>query len=161
MKCPNCGLGGMKDDSCTHMFCDACLTEWCYFCGKSEQEVDKKNGVEGSIYRHNEDWQTKPDKRCPMYLTDIWLLDRRWSLDETVCLNKFHRIKTIESLRKFVNEISEQKYIELVKVFPQCGEPCGFSLKEIMNEDIEMIKRKNEMNNEIIKKDKEKSCNIF
>ena len=35
MVCPNCKMGGQKDDACTHMFCDNCRTEWCYLCGLS------------------------------------------------------------------------------------------------------------------------------
>ena len=29
-RCPSCGVGGIKDDACTHMRCDNCQTEWCY-----------------------------------------------------------------------------------------------------------------------------------
>ena len=28
--CPNCGIGGLKNDACTHMTCNNCLTQWCY-----------------------------------------------------------------------------------------------------------------------------------
>jgi hypothetical protein len=39
--CPNCKIGGQKDDACTHMVCEGCDTEWCYFCGLSLEDCDK------------------------------------------------------------------------------------------------------------------------
>ena len=32
-RCPQCDVGGVKDDACTHMTCDNCQTQWCYLCG--------------------------------------------------------------------------------------------------------------------------------
>ena len=67
--CPGCGVGGVKDDACTHMACQNCHTVWCYFCGKKEEEVHKDpNAQVQNIYAHNTDWNTN-ELRCPMYLT--------------------------------------------------------------------------------------------
>ena len=43
--CPNpsCKTGGSKNENCLHMKWCACGTEYCYFCGKSEANWDKKN----------------------------------------------------------------------------------------------------------------------
>lgn len=49
MICPYCGLGGVKDDGCTHMACGNCNGIWCYFCGKKNEELNKAN-QNGNIY---------------------------------------------------------------------------------------------------------------
>ena len=55
--CPSCGVGGMKNDACTHMTCPNCHTVWCYLCEKSENEVNKDPGAPvQNIYAHNIDW---------------------------------------------------------------------------------------------------------
>jgi hypothetical protein len=87
MYCPTCGLGGRKDDACTHMKCIKCDTDWCYICGLKEADLDKENG--DSIYQHNELWHEN-EARCPMYLTAINQLDKRWPLDDDECLEFFH-----------------------------------------------------------------------
>ena len=37
-RCPQCDVGGVKDDACTHMTCDNCHTQWCYLCGLSAND---------------------------------------------------------------------------------------------------------------------------
>jgi len=71
MKCPQCGLKGIKDESCTHMSCDSCGCTWCYCCGLDEMECehDEDYPIE-DFYRHNMGWP-RLNSRCPMYLHDI------------------------------------------------------------------------------------------
>ena len=73
MKCPGCGLSGLKDEACTHMNCDKCQTVWCYFCGLDVDKADKEGGA-GNIYQHNKNWSST-DGRCPMFLKEINEID--------------------------------------------------------------------------------------
>lgn len=103
MRCPKCGLAGMKDNACTHMTCPKCRTVWCYLCGLSEVECDKDNG--DSIYDHNIDWQCM-DSRCPMFLAEInEAVDDSWPLADQECLNKFHDIITKKKLKIKIEKI--------------------------------------------------------
>jgi hypothetical protein len=81
MRCPGCKLAGRKDDSCTHMTCTKCSTEWCYVCGLSVKDCDKAFPRPGrrvnDIYLHKRDWEVN-EKRCPMYLTQILEVDMNW-----------------------------------------------------------------------------------
>jgi hypothetical protein len=51
-------------------------------------------------------------------------------------------------LREFVQEISVANYMKLVEVFPQCGEGSGYTLEDILNEDIVLIIRDPDFNYE-------------
>lgn len=139
MRCPGCGLSGLKDEACTHMTCDKCQTVWCYFCGLDQVHADKEGGAD-NIYQHNRKWYST-EGRCPMYLTEISQVDDRWPEEDEECLEFFHRKRAIRLLRDFVNEIKVDNYKKLVEIFPQCGEGAGFSLEDILTEDIELIKR--------------------
>ena len=101
--CPSCGVGGMKNDACTHMTCPNCHTMWCYVCEKKESEVQKAHG-KNDIYGHNENWITNR-QRCPMYLTEIGDVDDRWPSDENDALEMFHKLKLLRVLKEFVTKI--------------------------------------------------------
>ena len=44
--CPQCGVGGQKDNACTHMTCVKCHTRYCYLCGLANNKLDKAKGVQ-------------------------------------------------------------------------------------------------------------------
>ena len=142
--CPSCGVGGTKDDECTHMTCPNCHTVWCYVCEKKESEVDKSPDQVDDIYAHNADWKTNP-KRCPMYLTEIEDVDDRWPGDETNALELFHRLKLLRVLKEFVTKIGLLEFEKLKEVFPSVAN-CGMTQKEIMETDNTLIYRKKEVN---------------
>lgn len=69
------GLIGVLDSSdCNHMICEKCEAEWCYFCGKEDDDL---KWDQNSFYSHFEKWQ-KDKEKCPMYLFDINRYTREW-----------------------------------------------------------------------------------
>lgn len=139
MFCPGCGIGGRKDDNCTHMLCDGCDLNWCYFCGQKEEVVDKAVNTK-NIYGHNVNFE-EDEKRCPMYFTNICDIDPRWPEDDSECLDLFHRKRTIKLLRAFLLEIGQDSYAKLIDIFPACGDPSGYSLEDILTENVQLINR--------------------
>jgi hypothetical protein len=137
--CPKCGLAGMKDTSCTHMTCPTCSQLWCYFCGKKVEECDQEPGGTNGIFDHNHNWDTNPN-RCPMYLTQIYDLDDRWPDDEDQCLVMFHRNRSLRLLREAFEILGKKRIDELDRHFNIIA-TCGFTLDEILNEDLTLIRR--------------------
>jgi hypothetical protein len=139
--CPNCGLAGMKDDACTHMTCPTCSQLWCYFCGKKVEDCDKaQNGING-IFDHNHNWDKNPN-RCPMYLTQIVDLDNRWpDSNEELCLVMFHRNRSLRLLREVYHLLGEERINELDQHF-NILTTCGFTLDEILREDLTLIRNR-------------------
>lgn len=137
--CPECKVGGIKDDACTHMTCDNCNTVWCYLCGKSEANCDKSD-PNGNIFKHNDNWDTHP-RRCPMYLTQIGQIDFRWSTENDEKPKEFlHRILTYVEIRKFFIKYSNKEFNNLCKVFPSVANH-GYDLHEAKTMDLTLIKR--------------------
>lgn len=139
VRCPSCQHLGRKDDACTHITCPKCQTMFCYLCGGDEATVDKAPGNVVTIYAHNEDWDINP-RRCPMYLTQISELDDRWSHDDADCVTRISRIRTISKLRAAVQTMDEGVFARLVAKFASVANS-GYTGKEIMEEDIELIHR--------------------
>ena len=135
--CPKCGLAGMKDDSCTHMTCPTCSQVWCYFCGLKLEDCDKLPGGNNGIIDHNHDWHKNP-KRCPMYFTQIQDLDNRWPGDEEQCSIMFHRNRSLKLLRDVFQILGEKRIQELNRHFHTL-DSCGFTLDEILHEDLTLI----------------------
>jgi hypothetical protein len=139
-RCPNCKLGGRKDDACTHMTCPKCYTTWCYFCGLEESECDKGDD-QSSMFGHNEMWQSN-SQRCPMYFTDIAEIDCNWGYTDEMCLDMFHESLLKRALKIKWQEIGEEIFL---KTFLQFGsiQNCGVSLEDIENFDLdaELIQR--------------------
>nr|XP_047139890.1 ranBP-type and C3HC4-type zinc finger-containing protein 1 isoform X3 [Hydra vulgaris] len=136
--CPDCGLGGRKDDACTHMKCVKCEHVYCYFCGKSEKVCEKEHNIP-SIYGHNSDWPTNKN-RCPMYLTELSDYDKRWPETDDKCLDFFHRFKIISNLRKVIQE-NNTNDINRVEEKYQCIQSSGFTIEQILSEDLTLIDR--------------------
>lgn len=150
MPCPSCGVPGRKDGMCTHMSCAGCCTEWCYVCGLDVEKCDKAKG-KTSIYDHNEGFQKNP-KRCPMYLNQLQTVDEEWSVEnlrgtleenedeedeeideeevEILCVNKFHRWKTLRLLKELKDDLGPEKWDALKATFHTVRE-CGFTDDEI------------------------------
>ena len=128
--CPRCGLGGRKDDACTHMTCVKCRCVFCYFCG--EQEDDNE-----TIYAHNADWPTT-EGRCPMYLTELSEVDERCPDDDDLCLDFFHRIQIMKNLKKVIecNNLAEVRRVEAkYKIIKNSG----FTIEKILTENENLI----------------------
>lgn len=102
-----------------------------------QNEINKDNT--GSIYNHNEDWDTNKN-RCPMYLTQISDVDDRWpdDGDDTEWREFFHRLLVYSEIRKFINKHGMDKYNELWEVFPSVKNH-GYDLKEAMEADLAII----------------------
>ncbi|CAF1276804.1 unnamed protein product [Adineta steineri] len=137
VSCPKCGLAGMKDDSCTHMTCPTCCQVWCYFCGKRVEDCDKEQNGNNGIIDHNHDWDVNP-KRCPMYFTQIQDIDPRWPDNETNCLIMFHRNRSLRLLRDVLGKLGKDRIDKLNNHF-HVLDSCGFSLREILQEDLTLI----------------------
>ncbi|XP_065673296.1 potential E3 ubiquitin-protein ligase ariadne-2-like [Hydra vulgaris] len=136
--CPDCGLGGRKDDACTHMACVKCKHVYCYFCGQSEETCDKERNIT-HIYGHNSGWPTN-ENRCPMYLSELNDYDERWPENDDECLDFFHRIKVISNLRKVIQE-NDANDIKRVEEKYKCIQNSGFTIEQILNEDLTLINR--------------------
>ena len=118
---PGCGLAGRKDEACTHMACPRCQKSWCYLCGLSVEDCDKKPPLPGrpadDIFLHNADWEVNP-ARCPMYLTQILEVDPSWlgdweegdEVDDERCLAYFHRWRTIKLLQEVQEEVGTSTF---------------------------------------------------
>ena len=48
-----------------------------------------------------------------MYLSEIKEVDERWPENDDLCLEFFHRKRTIAKLREWVKQIGEEKYKQL------------------------------------------------
>ena len=103
ISCPGCGLFGMKDEACTHMTCEKCQIEWCYFCKKTKQQLFGDRDAE--FTEHNNNWP-EDQTCCPTFLSWMYRRDDRWPKSDKECLDFFHRKLAISSLRKFLNKIS-------------------------------------------------------
>ena len=138
--CPNCGLAGMKDDSCTHMTCPTCSQLWCYFCGKKVEDCDKEGRGVNSIFDHNSGWSVNPN-RCPMYLTQLSDVDNRWpDGDENGCLEFLHRKRSLRFLREAFEVLGEERINALDRHFNMLS-TCGFTRDEILNENLTILIR--------------------
>ena len=140
--CPNpsCKAGGSKNEEWLHMKWCACGTEYCYFCGKSLADWDKKGGT-GGLANHNVDWQ-KNSARCPIFLTQIQDIDERWvSVNDKACLNLFHKILRYTYIRAFINKHTREKFDQFWEVFDSVKNS-GYNIEEAMTMDLTFIKRK-------------------
>ncbi|CAI2361478.1 unnamed protein product [Moneuplotes crassus] len=137
--CPGCGKGGRKDYGCTHMTCGHCSTNWCYFCGKKEADLDKSNPY-GSIGMHNTDWETNPN-RCPFNLIEIGEIDERWDKDnDDINMEILHKILCNRAIKDFFEKYSISEFEELCEVFPTVANH-GQDLEEAKTMDLTLIKR--------------------
>jgi hypothetical protein len=125
--CPGCGHSGVKDDACTHMTCINCNTVWCYLCGGDDKYLDKSGP--GNIYQHNVSWRVRR-RRCPMYLMEISEVDATWPSEDRLCLEKLHRIRTLNLLSKFMGEVGSRSVRLLFQHFTSLANQ-GFSIEEI------------------------------
>ncbi|CAI2375339.1 unnamed protein product [Moneuplotes crassus] len=137
--CPECKVGGIKDDECTHMTCDNCNTVWCYLCGKKEADLDKSD-PNGNIFKHNDDWNTN-SKRCPQYLYQIGQIDDRWSTaSDSQAKAFFHKLLTYKSIRNFFKKYKTSEFKDLCSVFPQVANH-GYDLYDVKTIDLTIIHR--------------------
>jgi len=138
--CPECGIGGMKNNGCTHMTCPKCLTVYCYVCGITEKKLNKaKAQGADTIMLHNEDWKTNP-KRCPMWLDEISKIDNRWPEDSDSCVMFFHQMRTKQKLQEAIKQISSSDFASLCRKY-NVHQNCGFDLKDVSQGDHVIIKR--------------------
>eukprot|EP01084_Bolivina_argentea_P282149 482917_1 len=143
--CPKCGLAGRKNNACTHMTCVKCRCQWCYVCGLSLDKLNKQQGID-DIMGHNVNWK-KNLHRCPMYLDNITEVDQRWpDNDSEACVAFFHRLKTMQLLKRVVEELGDEPFAALCKKY-NVAEICGFDMKEVMEGDHRFIIRQ-EINND-------------
>ena len=140
LPCPNCGLAGQKDNACTHMTCLKCKQEWCYGCGLTLEQVDKRQGVD-NFMGHNNNWKKNP-KRCPLYLDSIREIDVRWPEDDSdACVAYLHQLRTMGFLKKVMTEMGDENFAMICEKYG-VDKNCGFDMKEVMTGDHTLIIRK-------------------
>jgi hypothetical protein len=145
-RCPSCGIIGRKDENCTHITCLKCQCVYCYVCGLAEADCDKDDPRE-NIYSHNEDWATN-EKRCPMYLVEIEEIDNRWSFeDDSECLARMSRYKTLSLLSKVHKEIGPRNY-ERLRMKYEAVRNCGYSPEDFEELEEPLIRRLEDVDSE-------------
>jgi len=140
--CPGCGHGGVKDDACTHMTCESCLTVWCYVCGldtasdecSKAAKSGKYHGTEDE-YRHNVNWHVN-ETRCPMYLNEIHEVDASWPKDGEEAKGHLHRLRCLRNLKALYDKMGQRQYRQLVTAFPKLGAASGFTEGQIRAVDL-------------------------
>jgi hypothetical protein len=146
VSCPVCETGGRKDeDSCTHMTCIKCSEIYCYICGLSCTQFEGADSDEDSstnFNHHNSQWEYI-DTRCPMYFNDINNCDEDWPCTgcESDLVDFFHRKKILKNLY----QVFERNDIELIREMEdrfKWLEKSDISIKQVLNENLELIKRK-------------------
>uniref|UniRef100_A0A914EMI6 RING-type domain-containing protein n=1 Tax=Acrobeloides nanus TaxID=290746 RepID=A0A914EMI6_9BILA len=138
-ECPKCHLIGNKNPGdCCHMTCPQCETEWCYICGKSQEEL----GI-GDFYSHFTDPDSdNAETGCYMYLTELYEagrivvtiddIDTDEDTIDSAITDEYHRRRTLFLLKKFHEKHGSDAFNELMEQFPAV-ENCGYSLQEIEN----------------------------
>ncbi len=117
-----------------------CEEEFCYVCGKVLAEDDD----------HNDNWETNP-LHCPSDLDEIATVDARWRVSpmvrdvnyrrvQEVCVERLSRIRTLTLLRAAVKKMGVPRFRQLRAKFESI-QHCGFTEKEILNEDLTLIRR--------------------
>lgn len=81
-------VGSQKDDNCTHMKCNNCSIDWCYFCGREKPSYYCQNG-------------------CPWFLERYHLTAASSS---AACLVKFHRLKSLRLLRELRASVDADEF---------------------------------------------------
>ena len=146
VKCPFCNTGSRKEeDSCTHMNCNKCEQNYCYVCGlacKNFSTYDENGNDANNFVVHNDAWKFE-ENCCPMYLNDIYEIDNRWpdSGNESELLDFFHRKRILKNLRD-VFELNDINFIKELENKYKWLEKADLTIDEILNEDLELIKRK-------------------
>lgn len=118
VRCPNCGRIGRKDSvaECSHIHC-YCGINWCYHCGRSEDDVG------GDFTAHNSNYTVLSDPgKCPLFLKHRY--GSYFSAPDKVCVGEseqalryFHlsrQLDLIRALRKKTNddELWKQTLVE-------------------------------------------------
>ncbi|ETO09160.1 hypothetical protein RFI_28228 [Reticulomyxa filosa] len=157
VSCPKCGIGGMKNNGCTHMTCPKCLTAYCYVNHKKKKkkgdvvrsqkkkqknkqtELDK-GSIQGNntILLHNEEWETNP-KRCPMWLENIHKIDQRWPSESDECVIFFHQIRTKQKLKEAIAQIGSSDFAAICRKF-NVDQNSGFDIRDITRNTHVIIK---------------------
>ncbi|CAF1014638.1 unnamed protein product [Rotaria sordida] len=132
-RCPHCQLTGIKDDNCTHMVCERCELSWCYVCGMKEEECDVDSYADHTLSDHNQGWESN-EKRCPMYLYNIYNIDNRWPTSDEGCREYLHRYRTLCELSNVLKIIGEDKFYELNDTF-RIIDAAGYTIDEIKNHE--------------------------
>ncbi|CAI2371562.1 unnamed protein product [Moneuplotes crassus] len=137
--CPGCGAGFTKDDYCLKITCK-CKTVWCYFCGKKEEDLDKKD-PNGKFYQHCHDWETNV-KRCPLELKDLSKIDSKWDkIDDFKNGDLFHKILIYREIKAFFEKYTREEFECLCEAIPSVANHT-FDIEEAMTMDLDLIKRK-------------------
>lgn len=128
IRCPGCNAqGGMKDDACTHMRCEACQVRWCYVCQKTIG--DCAGATETDFGHHNIGWQHDAS-RCPWWLEEISGTDDSWPIDKTEALAYFHHERGRRLLRRQIDAMGLDMFHRLREKYGAVAH-CGFTVDEI------------------------------
>jgi hypothetical protein len=73
-----------------------------------------------------------------MYLTHIHDIDENWPDDDDICLEFFHRIRSLKYLRQAYEQLGLAVFQQLDKQFGIIS-ACGFSLDDIKHANLRLI----------------------
>jgi len=147
--CPKCGVGGRKDNACTHMTCVKCKTLFCYVCGLDIANCDKEQGEDysqTSLMPHHVNWK-KNIQRCPMYLNEISEIDKRWPQENNVddhseaCVEFLHQLRTKCLLKQAIKDIPKNIFKTLCDKY-NIDKNNGYKIDDIMKNEHNLIQRK-------------------
>ena len=99
--CPACGEFGLKDEECSHMTCEACGEEWCYFCGDSISAMYKTEEIScyDDHYVDPYSGEAKPDS-CILFLYEVMNCDDSWPEGANEALQHFHKKLWLNKVRE-------------------------------------------------------------
>mmetsp|Transcript_12667 Transcript_12667/g.12762 ORF Transcript_12667/g.12762 Transcript_12667/m.12762 type:complete len:112 (+) Transcript_12667:762-1097(+) len=67
-----------------------------------------------------------------MHFNQIHELDERWPKNDEDCLNRFHRLLTLKSLKKAIEEMGENNYYKVAEHFSSIKNN-GYNIEEILS----------------------------
>jgi len=104
-----------KFGECSHIMCNQCNKESCYFCMGHLDDVSKSNNT---IFGHNADYKTN-SKRCPLYVTHLANINelKHWPQNDREANMMFNRYKMESSLSKIVYKFGKAELIEALNHF--------------------------------------------
>ena len=84
-------------------------------------------------------WETN-EKRWPLYLNYIYMVDKDWSSNKQKSLEHFHDILRRQKIKQFIEKYGVSTFTKIKTKYPDI---CEYSEKDILESDLRFIKREN------------------
>jgi len=105
LKCPHCGVLGIKDGACTAITCPSCSGNFCHWCGEN-------CAVRGTGSCHSQGW--------PLYINDTELSNGfTFDADSFVALQQYHVWRAKKMLKQLCDEVGEPEFLSAVNRKPE------------------------------------------